>query len=95
MGLAYHVQIFHTADGIRGLRGTEEKLAQYLKQSGFTFSRDSCNIISFKSCPELNNLPGSSARPDFYLHTFKKRGKEDTMRNIVLIENDEWQHRYC
>ncbi len=85
--LDYHIQRNHTKDGIHCKLESENKLAHFLTTQHILFDRDWMNYLTFKEC---KNIEGGkvSARLDFYLPLESER-----LKCIVLIGNDEWQHR--
>ena len=85
--LDFHIERNHTKEGISEKFQSETKLANFLKSRNIFFDRDWMNFLQFRNCLHIegNKL---SARPDFYLPI-----ESNKLKCIVLIGNDEFQHR--
>jgi hypothetical protein len=80
-----HIQLSHTIDGLT--MDSEQKLATFLTENRFDFTRDFANTVSHRACAELK-LSGHRSRPDFYLPVLSAE-----VGATVLIGNDERAHR--
>lgn len=84
--LAYHIERHHTSSGLAEKRLSEQKLADFLTQSGIVFDHDWDNFINFREC-KTKEGGRSYVRPDFFLPVESAR-----LRCLAFIENQEMQH---
>jgi hypothetical protein len=87
LDMEYHIERNHTTEGLSKKLQSETQLAKFFDSINVKYDRDWANLIQFKSC---KNIEGQhvSARPDFYLPEISA-----LLNAIVLIGNDEFQHR--
>ncbi len=82
--LCGHLQACHTLEGIADKKQSEAKMLTFFKSRNIVYSHDQENRVTIAGCPALR-LEGNHARPDFQILDF--------MDKIVLVCNDEDQHR--